>query len=53
MGYWLNFAATGDPNYGSAPTWPCWTLGGKALILDREIRFESFDMALCSLLANP
>ena len=53
MGYWLNFAATGDPNYEDAPQWPRWTPGGQALILDREIRAESFDMQLCSLLENP
>ena len=53
MGYWLNFAATGDPNHEDAPQWPRWTPGGEALILDREIRAESFDMQLCSLLENP
>ena len=53
MGYWLNFAATGNPNHGDAPPWPRWTPGGEALILDREIRAESFDMQLCSLLEHP
>ncbi len=28
-GYWLRFAATGDPNGGSAPRWPAYGAGGE------------------------
>ncbi|MDD9998659.1 MAG: carboxylesterase family protein [Gammaproteobacteria bacterium] len=50
MNYWLNFAATGDPNHDGAPVWPRWTPGGKALILDAEVHAAPLDTRLCSLL---
>ena len=28
MGYWTQFAATGDPNGGGLPAWPAYTLAG-------------------------
>ena len=28
MGYWTQFAATGDPNGGGRPAWPAYTLAG-------------------------
>ena len=52
MGFWLRFAASGNPNHGDAAQWPRWTPGGKALILGDEIRAEALDMNLCSLLEN-
>ena len=50
MGYWLSFAADGDPNHQGAPSWPRWTPGGQALILDQPIRAETLDGRLCSSL---
>ena len=50
MGYWLSFAADGDPNQEDAPPWPKWTPGGQALILDQRIRAEALDGRLCSSL---
>ena len=50
MGYWLRFAAAGDPNRDGATAWPRWTPGGKALILDGETRAAPLDTRLCSLL---
>ena len=50
MAYWLNFAAKGDPNHEGAPTWPKWTPGGQALILDQDIRAETLDNRLCASL---
>lgn len=50
MGYWLNFAATGDPNHDDAPVWPRWNDDGRILSLAEKIRTEAFDGRLCSLL---
>jgi para-nitrobenzyl esterase len=37
-GYWTRFAVTGDPNGGSAPTWPAYTTAGdQYLTLDTTI----------------
>ena len=38
LGYWTRFAATGDPNGDSAPTWPKYTEeGDEYLVLDNTI----------------
>ena len=50
MGYWLNFAATGDPNYEGAANWPRWSEGGEALLLNDETAAASLDTRLCTLL---
>lgn len=50
MGYWLNFAATGNPNHDDAPVWPRWNDDGRTLSLAEEVRAETFDARLCSLL---
>ncbi|MDE0063310.1 MAG: carboxylesterase family protein [Gammaproteobacteria bacterium] len=50
MNYWLRFAAAGGPNHDGAPPRPRWTGGGKALILDAEIRPEPLDTRPCALL---
>ena len=52
MAYWLGFADRGDPNHDGAPGWPRWDVGGEALALSKEIRPETLDTNLCSLL-NP
>ena len=52
MGYWLNFAATGDPNHEGAPAWPRWNDDGRILSLAEEVRAEAFDGRLCSLLGH-
>ncbi|MCY4563283.1 MAG: carboxylesterase family protein [Gammaproteobacteria bacterium] len=52
MEYWLQFAATGNPHHAGAPSWPRWTAGGKALILDSEIHAAPLDTRLCSLLED-
>lgn len=52
MGYWLNFAATGDPNHDDAPIWPRWNDDGRILSLAEETRAEAFDGRLCSLLGH-
>lgn len=52
MGYWLSFAATGDPNHEGAPTWPRWNDDGRFLSLAEEVRAEAFDGRLCSLLGH-
>ncbi len=52
MNFWLQFAATGDPNDDGALSWPRWTAGGKALILDSEIHAAPLDTRLCSLLED-
>ncbi len=50
MGYWLNFAATGDPNHDGAPTWPRWNDDQLLQALGEDIKPEAFDRRLCSLL---
>ena len=50
MNYWLRFAAAGDRNHDGAPPRPRWTGGGKALILDAEIRPEPLKTRPCALL---
>ena len=52
MGYWLRFAATGDPNHDNAPAWPRWNDDARLLSLAEGIRSEDFDGRLCSLLAS-
>ena len=53
MGYWTRFAATGDPNQPGAPRWPRWDTGHRAQVLGDEVRSETIDVRLCSLLASP
>ena len=51
LGYWLRFAATGDPNGDGALLWPRWSAQeSQALLLDEELRTERLNRALCSLL---
>ena len=50
MGYWLSFAAKGNPNHEGAPPWPKWTPGDQALVLDQGIHTVPLDRRLCSLL---
>ncbi|MYF30289.1 MAG: carboxylesterase family protein [Gammaproteobacteria bacterium] len=52
MGYWLSFAATGDPNHDDAPVWPRWNDHARVLSLAEGIRSEAFDGRLCSLIAR-
>jgi para-nitrobenzyl esterase len=37
MGYWTNFAKTGDPNDASLPAWPRYDKTGNVIFLDKEI----------------
>jgi para-nitrobenzyl esterase len=42
MAYWVNFARTGNPNGGSLPHWPTYTLGKReTMLLDRTCRAVS------------
>ena len=50
MGYWLQFATSGDPNHEGGPRWPRWTPGGEVLILDANTRAAPPDTRLCPLL---
>jgi para-nitrobenzyl esterase len=59
VGYWTNFAKTGDPNGPGLPPWPHYDLAAKAYlhlssalpgnaVADRDLRG-----ALCALLPDP
>ncbi len=37
MGYWTNFAKTGDPNGPGLPTWPSYSKDGLLIHLDSPI----------------
>ncbi|MDE0420285.1 MAG: carboxylesterase family protein [Gammaproteobacteria bacterium] len=50
MGYWFNFAATGDPNHDEAPVWPRWGDAALVLSLAEETQADAWDARLCSLL---
>lgn len=52
MGYWLSFAATGDPNHDAAPIWPRWNTDALVQTLAEEIRPEAIGTRLCSLLSS-
>jgi len=49
MGYWLNFAATGDPNHDGSPAWPRWSDDLQIQSLGAEVRSEHIDLRLCSV----
>ena len=48
MGYWLSFAATGDPNHDNAPLWPRWNDDNLLQTLAEDIKPEALDGRLCS-----
>ena len=50
MGYWLSFAATGDPNHDDAPLWPRWNDDNLLQTLAEDIKPEALDRRLCSML---
>ena len=52
MGYWLSFAATGNPNHDESPAWPRWGDDMPIQTLSSEIRPERFDSRLCSALSD-
>lgn len=53
-GYWLRFAATGDPNAGDAPTWPAWDPSAAEIMDfgDAASASRHPDMELCRVLAG-
>ncbi|MYD99113.1 MAG: carboxylesterase family protein [Gammaproteobacteria bacterium] len=52
MGYWLNFAATGNPNHDGSPAWPRWSNELQIQSLGAEVRPEQIDLRLCSALSE-
>ena len=52
MGYWLNFAATGNPNHDGSPVWPRWSNESQIQSLGTEVRSEHIDLRLCSALSE-
>lgn len=50
MGYWLNFATSGDPNHDDAPLWPRWNDDNLVQTLAEDIQPRAFDTQLCSML---
>ena len=52
MGYWLNFAATGNPHHDGSPAWPRWSNDMQIQSLSPEIRPQRFDSRLCAALSK-
>ncbi len=45
MGYWVNFAKTGNPNGGELPQWPQYRPDGQVIELGTHIQATSYDFA--------
>ncbi len=54
MGYWISFAASGDPNTSNLPRWPEFGSAGKSVMqLDTElVAIDHPSGALCAILAE-